>query len=188
MKLKYIHYELLEKCKHGSNKAQFEIYKLYYKGMYNVSLRMVQNSQEAEDVIQEAFLSAFEKLETWSEEVSFGSWLKKIVINKSLDYLKKRKMQLTELDGKEPVNDENNSEDLEIISLKVEEIKRAVNNLPEKYRIITLMFLFEGYSHDEISEIAGITPETSRVRFKRAKDMIVKSPEIKEAFEKISMN
>ena len=97
-------------------------------------------------------------------------------------------MQLTELDGKEPVNDENNSEDLEIISLKVEEIKRAVNNLPEKYRIITLMFLFEGYSHDEISEIAGITPETSRVRFKRAKDMIVKSPEIKEAFEKISMN
>ncbi len=188
MKSKFIHYELLEKCKQGSNKAQFEIYKLYYKGMYNVSLRMVKNSQEAEDVIQEAFLSAFEKLETWSEEVSFGSWLKKIVINKSLDYLKKRKMQFTELEGKEPVNNENNTEDFEIISLKVEEIKRAVNNLPEKYRIITLMFLFEGYSHDEISEITGITPETSRVRFKRAKDMILKSPKIKEAFEKISMN
>jgi len=89
----HIHDKLIKKCKAGNQNAQFEIYKLYYKGMYNVSLRLVQDTQEVEDVMQEAFLSAFEKLDTWSEEVTFGAWLKKIVVNKSLDYLKKRKME-----------------------------------------------------------------------------------------------
>lgn len=188
MKQKFIHSELLKKCKQGNNKAQFEIYKLYYKGMYNVSLRIVQNTQEAEDVMQESFLSAFEKLETWSEKVSFGSWLKKIVVNKSLDYIKKRKIQLTELTNKETNIEEDNVENDEIVSLKIEEIKKTVNKLPDKYRIITLMFLFEGYTHDEISNIMNISPEVSRVRYKRAKDMIVKSSGFKNAIEKINMN
>jgi RNA polymerase sigma factor (sigma-70 family) len=188
MKAKFIHSDLLTKCKKGNHKAQFEIYKLYYKGMYNVSFRIVQNKQDAEDIMQESFLSAFEKLETWSQEVSFGSWLKRIVINRSLDYLKKKKAELTELDEKETIIENNKPENDEIVSLKIEEIKKAVNALPKKYRIVTLMFLFEGYTHDEISEIEDITPEASRVRLKRAKEMIANAPGLKKAFKKISMN
>ena len=128
----HIHDKLISKCKSGDSNAQFEIYKLYYKGMYNVSLRIVQDTQEAEDVMQEAFLAAFSKLDMWSQEVTFGSWLKKIVINKSLDYIKKRKMQFASIDDKDIVEEDNVAEFDESITLKVEDIKRAVQKLPEK--------------------------------------------------------
>ena len=76
--------QLIESCKKGSQSAQFEVYQLYYKAMFNTSLRIVQNSYEAEDVMQEAFLSAFTKLDTFKGEVAFGAWLKKIVIKKKI--------------------------------------------------------------------------------------------------------
>jgi RNA polymerase sigma-70 factor (ECF subfamily) len=185
---KHIHQKLISRCKSGDTKAQFEIYKLYYKGMYNVSLRIVQDSQEAEDVMQEAFLSAFKNLDTWSQEVTFGSWLKRIVINKSLDYVKKRKMQISSIDEKEMDIEAENLEYDESVSLKVEEVKRAIMNLPEKYREVTVLFLFEGYTHNEIAEILEITAESSRVRFKRAKEMIVNAPGMKKVFQNLLMN
>ena len=85
-----LHQDLIDGCKRGDQKAQFQIYKLYYKAMYNTSLRIVNNTVEAEDIMQEAFLSAFEKIGTYSGTVSFGAWLKKIVQNRSLDVLSKK--------------------------------------------------------------------------------------------------
>ena len=82
-----LHQELINGCRRGDQKAQFQIYKLYYKAMYNTSLRIVNNTMEAEDIMQEAFLSAFEKIGSYSGTVSFGAWLKKIVQNRSLDFL-----------------------------------------------------------------------------------------------------
>ena len=90
---KNIHQEIIDECREGSQKAQFQLYKLYYKAMYSVSIRIINDEMEAEDVMQEAFLSAFEKMHTYKGEVSFGAWLKRIVVNRSLDYLKKRKVQ-----------------------------------------------------------------------------------------------
>lgn len=188
MAVAHIHDKLIIKCKAGSSKAQFEIYKLYYKGMYNVSLRIVQDTQEAEDIMQEAFLSAFSKLDMWSQEVTFGSWLKKIVVNKSLDYIKKRKMQFAAIDDKDIIEEDNVAEFDESITLKVEDVKRAVQKLPEKYRIVTVMFLFEGFTHNEIAEILEISPESSRVRLKRAKEMVAKSPGLKDTTHNIIMN
>jgi RNA polymerase sigma factor (sigma-70 family) len=175
MKEDRIHEKLITKCKTGDQTAQFEIYKLYYKAMYNVSFRIVQDSMEAEDVMQEAFLSAFGKMDLWSGEVSFGSWLKKIVINKSLDYLKKRKLNETGIDSKDFASDEPDYLNEELISTKVEDVKKAVGELPDHYRVVLAMFLFEGFTHNEIAEYLNITPESSRVRYKRAKEMIVKS-------------
>ncbi|MDO8927867.1 MAG: sigma-70 family RNA polymerase sigma factor [Bacteroidota bacterium] len=83
-----IHQDLVERCRKGDTKAQFELYKIYYKPMYNICLRMVGSQVEAEDVMQEAFLNAFTKIDTYQGVVSFGAWLKKIVINRSLDHLK----------------------------------------------------------------------------------------------------
>ncbi len=82
--------ELLQACKKGSATAQFEIYKLYYKAMFNTAVRILQNTYDAEDVMQEAFLNAFTKLESFKGEVPFGAWLKRIVINKSLTHIKKK--------------------------------------------------------------------------------------------------
>jgi len=185
----HIHHKLLRKCKKNDKKAQFEIYKLYYKGMYNVSFRIIQDQAEAEDAMQEAFLSAFDKLDTWSEEVTFGAWLKRIVVNKSLDYLKKKKMQLSTIDDKIFVQEEDVDDENQQINLKkVELVKSAINNLPEKYRLITIMFLFEGYTHDEISEFLNITSQTSRVRFLRAKKMILNSNKLKNELLKFELN
>jgi len=84
-------------CREGNQKAQFQLYKLYYKPMYCVSLRIVNNEAEAEDIMQEAFLKAFRKIDTYKGEVSFGAWLKKIVIYRSLDHLKKKRVQFEEV-------------------------------------------------------------------------------------------
>ncbi len=140
--------------------------------MYTTSLRIVQDTAEAEDVIQESFLSAFNKLDTWSEEVEFGSWLKKIVINKSLDFLKKRKMKLLEIEDKYVQLPDNEIEFIENVNEKIHLIKDAVKELPEKYRTILVMYLFEGYDHNEISDILNIKPATARSQYSRAKEKL----------------
>ena len=89
-----VHQQLIDLCKRGDSKAQFEIYKLYHKAMYNTCLRIVEDATEAEDIMQEAFFKAFDKINTYRNEVSFGAWLKRIVVNASLDYLKKVKLEI----------------------------------------------------------------------------------------------
>jgi RNA polymerase sigma-70 factor (ECF subfamily) len=172
---KNLHQDLLDGCKSGDQRAQFQIYKLYYKAMYNTSLRIVNDSMEAEDVMQESFLSAFEKIDTYSGTVSFGAWLKKIVINRSLDALSKRKAIFEEIESHIGIRDES-SDDLlrkEEADIKVEEVKEAINGLPDGYRIILSLYLLEGYDHDEIAEILSISSSTSRSQLSRAKQKLV---------------
>ncbi len=85
---------LIEACRRGEPKAQFRIYKMYYRAMYNISLGIVKDPDEAEDIMQESFLSAFEKIGSWKGEVSFGAWLKSIVQNRSVDSWRKIGWQL----------------------------------------------------------------------------------------------
>src|SRR5674476_409697 len=94
-----LHQDLIDGCRRGDQKAQFQIYKLYYKAMYNTSLRIVNDTMEAEDIMQESFLAAFEKIESYSGTVSFGAWLKKIVINRSLDALNKKKAVFEDIEA-----------------------------------------------------------------------------------------
>ena len=170
-----IHQELINGCKRGDQKAQFQIYKLYYKTMYNTSLRIVNDSMEAEDIMQEAFLSAFEKIDSYSGTVSFGAWLKKIVINRSLDALNKRREIFEDIDLQTEIKDESDDETNrnEELNVKVEEIKEAINNLPNGYRVILSLYLLEGYDHDEIAEIMAITSSTSRSQLARAKQKLI---------------
>ncbi len=134
--------------------------------MYNSSLRIVGIPEEAEDIMQESFLTAFQKLGGFSGEVSFGSWLKKIVINRSLDILRKRKVVFEELYAELPVADE---QEQEMDPITVEEVKSAITLLPDGYRTILSLILLEGYDHDEVSEIMGIKNVTSRTQFSRAR-------------------
>ncbi len=142
--------------------------------MYNTSLRIVGDTQEAEDIIQESFLDAFRRLDSYSGQGSFGSWLKRIVTNNSLDALRKRKEMISmdeqELDFPDIV-EENLDQDME---LQIADVKEAITQLPEPYRIVLTLFLFEGYDHEEIGEILGVSNNVSRTRFVRAKQKIMK--------------
>ena len=170
-----IHQDLIDGCRDGDQKAQFQVYKLYYKAMYNTSLRIVNDSMEAEDVMQEAFLSAFEKINTYSGTVSFGAWLKRIVVNRSLDVLGRRKAIFEELDGHDGIRDDSieDAEYKEETETRVEEVKAAIERLPEGYRVILSLYLIEGYDHDEIAEMLNISSSTSRSQLSRAKQKLV---------------
>ncbi len=170
-----LHQDLLDGCKAGDQKAQFQIYKLYYKAMYNTSLRIVNDTMEAEDIMQESFLSAFEKIDTYSGTVSFGAWLKKIVINRSLDALSRRKAIFEEIDTHLGIRDDTQDDQLrkEELDTRVEEVKEAINKLPDGYRIILSLYLLEGYDHDEIAEILSISSSTSRSQLSRAKQKLI---------------
>jgi RNA polymerase sigma-70 factor (ECF subfamily) len=170
-----LHQDLLDGCKVGDQKAQFQIYKLYYKAMYNTSLRIVNDTMEAEDIMQESFLAAFEKIETYSGTVSFGAWLKKIVINRSLDALGKKKMVFEDIESHVGIRDDSHEESArnEELDIKVEEVKEAIDKLPDGYRVILSLYLLEGYDHDEIAEILKISSSTSRSQLSRAKQKLI---------------
>jgi RNA polymerase sigma-70 factor (ECF subfamily) len=170
-----VHKELLEACRRGDANAQMKIYKLYYKPMFHVSLRILKDNMEAEDVMQEAFLVAFRNLGTVDLNSSFGGWLKRIVINRSLDALKKRK-NVVELVADFP--DEIEPETYQIsdevpVEETVNKIRRALDKLPEKYRVVLSLNLFEGYDHDEIGQILGVTSSTSRAQLSRGKQKLL---------------
>jgi len=133
---------------------------------------------EAEDVMQEAFLSAFKKIETYKGEVSFGAWLKKIVVNRSLDYLKKRKVKFEEVNEK---TTQISDYQMETKDIDVQMIKDAIRELPDGYRVVLSLYLIEGYDHDEISQILEISNSSSRTQLLRAKNklrVILKDKEV----------
>ena len=134
--------------------------------MYSICLRMLGNAVEAEDVMQEAFLKAFTKINTYEGKVSFGAWLKKIVINRSLDELKKRKVKFEELNEKIP---EEENIPLQLSEIQMDQLKSAIQQLPDGYRVVLCLYLLEGYDHEEIAQILGITNVSSRSQFLRAK-------------------
>lgn len=166
--------KLIEACKKGDSKAQLEVYKKYYKAMYNIALRIINDTAEAEDVMQESFLSAFRKIGTFKGEVTYGAWLKKIVVNKSLDVIKTRKA-LISLESVPEVSEDRGGESyLDYRDLNIEMVKQAIQALPDGYRVVLSLYLIEGYDHDEISEILGITNATSRTQYHRARKQLAK--------------
>ncbi|MBN4066125.1 sigma-70 family RNA polymerase sigma factor [Candidatus Amoebophilus asiaticus] len=165
-----IHQDIIDRCKKGENEAQFQIYKLYYKAMYNTSYRILHDQMEAEDIMQEAFLIAFSKIDSYKYDASFGAWLKKIVVNKSINVLKKKKIQMSVNENQQEftdVEDPNKEEGKETTRFNIESVKNALDELPNGYRIIISLYLIEGYDHEEISEILGISSATSRSQYNR---------------------
>lgn len=180
---KNIYQDIIDRCRQGERQAQTQLYKIYYKPMYNVSLRLIGNETDAEDVMQEAFLNAFRKIDSYEGKVSFGAWLKKIVINRSLDHLKKKKIHFEEINDRLNIADEPIWMEME--QEKLENLRDAMKKLPEKYRVIINLFLVEGFGHDEIAEMLQISNSSSRILFFRAKQ---KLKELLQQNEIFSMN
>lgn len=164
-----IHSDLIERAIGNDRDAQFELYKKYNQAMYNTALRITNNTAMAEDVIQEAFLSAFQSLVFYRGEASFGSWLKRIVINKAISMARKEsKLEFREdtesFDRAEIVADEED--------YNVDSVMKAIEELPDGFRTVLTLYLLEGYDHQEIATILDISESTSKTQYKRAKEKL----------------
>lgn len=165
-----IHKELVNRCRNGDKKAQQELYMNYSSAMFSVANRILSNREEAQDILQESFLDAFMKMGSFRGDSSFGFWMKRIVINKSINRLKKNKAINVELTEHIYVSDEDESE--EEIEYTVDDIKKAMSLLPDGYRLVFQLYAFENMPHKEIAEQLGISEQTSKSQYSRAKNKI----------------
>lgn len=177
----HIHHDLIDRCRKGDRIAYQRLYKLYSRSMYNVGYRIVNDSDEAEDVLQEAFISAFNNLESYRGDSSFGAWLKRIVINKAINQVNKRKLDRLPEDDRWDVMEEAEVDVFEGFPFTVESVREAIERLPDGYRSVLSLYLLEGYDHGEIAEILKITESTSKSQFNRAKK------KLKELLEEASI-
>ena len=165
-----INQQLVDECRQGSRKAQYALYKLYAKAMFGVAMRILNNEAEAEDVLQESFLDAFQKIDSFKGEATFGSWLKRIVINKALNMLKKRRLEFKDIEAYDFKDDSyTHQEQAETEAEKIAKIHRAIQSLPDGFRTVLTLYLIEEYSHKQIAEVLGITESTSKSQLNRAK-------------------
>jgi RNA polymerase sigma factor (sigma-70 family) len=168
---------LLQLCLDGNQSAQMEIYNRYYKAMFNTAVRIVKDSAEAEDVMQESFLNAFTKLHTFKGDVTFGAWLKRIVINKSIYYYrKKQKMKQVGLDEVLYKVEDNDGIDKDHGSTErmAQKVLETMNQLKDNYRISLTLHLIEGYDYEEVSSIMNISYANCRTTISRAKESLRK--------------
>jgi len=163
---------VIESCKKGDVRAQYQLYSLYSRAMYNICYRMTNQREEAEDMLQESFTYAFSRLGSFRFESSFGAWLKRIVVNTCINHLKKKRVDLVYTEQHNDPAPEDESVDYEEIKFQVEGVMKAIEKLPEGYRIVFSLYLLEGYDHKEISDILGITESTSKSQYLRAKQKI----------------
>jgi len=164
----YINIKLIEDCRRGSSKAQFRLYNQYSKAMFNLAYRIMNNREDAEDMLQEAFIECFRNIGSFRSESTFGAWLKSIVINRCINQLRKKKIDLISCDTL-PVNIA--EEESEVIH-DTGKIFKAIELLPDGYRIILTLYLLEGYDHTEIAQILGISESTSKSQYSRAKEKL----------------
>ncbi|MFD1096179.1 RNA polymerase sigma factor [Salegentibacter chungangensis] len=170
--------DLVARCREGDQRAQLELYERYYKAMYNTALRIVKDTAEAEDIMQEAFLNAFTKLDSFQGTSTFGAWLKKIVVNKSINAFNK-KTRHPEVSYNDELRNEADDHDgiltgEEQTNEKVKMILRALSKLKENYRISLMLHLIEGYDYEEICEILDISYANCRTTISRAKESLRK--------------
>lgn len=163
-----IHKQLIEASKKGDNRSRRQLYELYARAMFNICYRMMHNREDAEDILQEAFVQAFLKLETFRYESTFGAWLKRIVINTCINAINKKKIDLMLTNDMYYFKDITEDEEVEL-PLTTGDIEKAMEQLPEGARIVFSLYLLEGYDHVEIAQILGITESTSKSQFMRAK-------------------
>jgi RNA polymerase sigma factor (sigma-70 family) len=166
-----IHEELISRCRTGDQEAHYKLYRQYSRAMYNVGFRITGNADDADDVLQEAFISAFRNLHHYRGDASFGGWLKRIVVNKAINILQKRKYErLPDNDQWDVAEPEAPAEYREELTLEM--VKRAIGQLPDGYRAVLSLYLIEGYDHQEIAEIMGISESTSKSQLNRAKSRL----------------
>lgn len=170
---------LIKKCKKQSKRAQLEVYQKYSKSMFHVAIRIVNDSEVAEEVMQDAFITAFEKIDLFDETKGiFGAWLKRIVINKSISYLRKEKdIYFKRIDDINEVIYEEDTVNEIVTTDEYNQFKEMFGKLKENYKVVLTLHYMEGYDLKEISEILHISYANTRTMLTRAKQSLKKKIE-----------
>lgn len=169
MEYKNTHRDIVEGCLAGNRVAQQKLYQLYSRAMYNICLRMLNNETDAEDLLQNSFVDVFTKLHYFRFDSSIGAWIKRIVINNCINYLKKRRLQIVDIGERDVADNVEEETDWRTQQLSVNKIQEGIKKLPEGYRVVLSLYLLEGYDHKEIGEILNISSSTSKSQYSRAK-------------------
>lgn len=165
------HLQLVEKCRKNDQRAQMELYDAYSQAMFTTAFNFVKDDALAQDLMQEAFIKAFKKIDSYSGEATFGAWLKRIVINQSLDWLKRKKLQTIEWD--EQVFDVGEEDTWEMEdNFNIKSVLQCIEELPQKCKNVVKLYLLEGYDHQEVAQILEITEVASRSQLSRGKSKI----------------
>jgi RNA polymerase sigma-70 factor (ECF subfamily) len=162
---------LVARCKKGDVHAFRELYNAYSAAMYNICLRMTGNKTDAEDTLQEAFMQVFKNIERLENAGSVTAWIKRIVVNHCLSYLRKKTVYFEEVENIE-INEDEGRVDEEHFAWTVSAIKEAIHVLPNGYRTVLNLYIFEEYSHKEIASMLDISESTVKTQYMRAKDKV----------------
>ena len=162
---------LVEQCLAGEQQAQYELYQKYVQAMYNVVVRMVKHSEDAEDVIQEVFVKVFRNLHTFQGESTLGAWIKRITVNTTLNFIRKAKRN-NEVGLDEGTEIPELIEEIDTARYSMAQIHHAIKQLPERCRVVLSLYLIEGYQHQEIADILGITVSTSKTQYRRGRQLL----------------
>ena len=168
----HIHQDIVENSKQGSRMAQQRLYELYSKAMFNICYRMMGNWEEAEDMLQESFMDAFQKLNSFRFESTFGAWLKRIVVNNCVNDLRKKRVELVMVEDVSLLQPVDEGGGAELDKLSVKKVMDALQQIPDGYRVVFSLYLLEGYDHREIAEILNVSESTSKSQYMRAKNKI----------------
>lgn len=164
--------ELVRRVQRGDTKAQYTLYKQYVDAMYHTVVRIVRDSEEAHDVVQECFVKVFQNIRHYRAESTIGAWIKRIAVNAAINTIRKRQRSLefyvgdiTETYG---VVDYELAED----NIAPKQVHDAIKDLPSGCRTVINLYAFEGYSHKEIAQILEIKESTSKTQYRRAKQLL----------------
>lgn len=162
--------QLVSRCKSGDTRAFRELYDAYSNAMYNICLRMLGNVSDAEDTLQEAFVQVFRNIGQLAQGSTLPAWIKRIVVNHCLNQLRRKKLQFQDVDGVEV--EAEMAPDEQHFTWTVSTTKEAIASLPDGYRTVLNLYLFEEYSHREIAEMLQITESTVKTQYMRAKERV----------------
>ncbi len=178
-----INQHLIKEAIKGSGNAQKEIFDVYAPSMLGICYRYTKSMDDAEEVLMDGFVQAFKNIKQYRSEGEFGAWLRKIMINTSLNFLKKNKRYRAEMVFDEvkihPVSNDN-----PIITLEAKELASIIRQLPTGYQTIFNLHVVEGYSHVEIASMLGINEGTSRSQYARARNLLTEWLTVKSSREK----
>jgi RNA polymerase sigma factor (sigma-70 family) len=163
---------LIRQCIDGETSAYRVLYDRYSKAMYNTALRIVNREADAEDIIQESFTDAFLRLSSFENRSTFGAWLKQIVVYKSIAFIKKQRLSFVEIDRAPDLADENEADEVNTW-YTVDMIRDTMQRLPDGYRAVLSLYLFEGYDQEEIAELLGVSHSTVRTQYIRGKQKLL---------------
>ena len=162
--------KLIQLCIAGQELGFSKLYQKYVKQVYNTVIRLVIDEVEAEDLTQEIFISLFNDMNKVKDVQFLGAWLKRVSINKSISYIRKKKIHASDIDEIQMV-DESDDEvfEKELKEAQISEIQAVIEELDVEVRTIVNLFLFEDLPHEEIGKLLGLSSTTVRSKYHRAK-------------------